>query len=132
MKLAVLSGGTGWHVQDLLRAAGELGHRAEPLDLIRIANLTFEAPDEARFPSLRLARAALESGKGEAVVLNAANELAVAAFLDRRIGFGDIARIVEQAVDTTDAPVPRSIDDVIALDQAVRTRVAQAIPQVIA
>ena len=106
--------------------------RAEPLDLIKIASLTFEAPDQTRFPSLRLARAALESGKGEAIVLNAANEIAVAAFLDRRIAFGDIARIVEQALESTDAPAPQSVDDVIALDQTVRTKVADAIPRVAA
>ena len=106
--------------------------RAEPLDLIKIANLTFEAPDETRFPSLRLARAALESGQGEAIVLNAANELAVAAFLDRRIAFGDIARMVEQAVDDSDAPAPQSIAEVIAIDQAVRASVAQAMPRAIA
>ena len=104
--------------------------RAEPLDLIKIASLTFEAPDETRFPSLRLARAALESGKGEAIVLNAANELAVAAFLDRRIAFGDIARIVEQAVDRTDAPAPQSIADVIDIDRSVRAKVAEIMPRV--
>ncbi|MEO7815246.1 MAG: 1-deoxy-D-xylulose-5-phosphate reductoisomerase [Sphingomicrobium sp.] len=106
--------------------------RAEPLDLIKIASLTFEAPDEGRFPSLRLARAALESGRGEAIVLNAANELAVAAFLDGRIAFGDIARIVEQMIDQSDAPGPQSIADVIALDQAVRARVAETMPMVAA
>ncbi len=105
---------------------------AEPLNLIKIASLTFEAPDETRFPSLRLARAALESGKGEAIVLNAANELAVAAFLDRRITFGDIARIVEQAVDRTDAPAPQSIADVIDIDRSVRAKVAEIMPRVAA
>ena len=104
--------------------------RAEPLDLIKIASLTFEAPDETRFPSLRLARAALESGKGEAIVLNAANELAVAAFLDRRIAFGDIARIVEQAIDETEAAAPQSIAEVIAIDQSVRAYVGQAMSRV--
>ena len=104
--------------------------RAEPLDLIKIANLSFEAPDEVRFPSLRLARAALESGQGEAIVLNAANELAVAAFLDRKIAFGDIARIVEQAVDQCDSPAPQSIGDVIAIDQAVRRNVGLDMPMV--
>ena len=104
--------------------------RAEPLDLIKIASLTFEAPDETRFPSLRLARAALESGKGEAIVLSAANELAVAAFLDRRIAFGDIARIVEQAVDRTDASSPQSIGDVIDIDRSVRAKVAEIMPRV--
>ena len=104
--------------------------RAEPLDLIKVASLTFEAPDETRFPSLRLARAALESGKGEAIVLNAANELAVAAFLDRRIAFGDIARIVEQAIDETEAAAPQSIAEVIAIDQSVRAYVGQAMSRV--
>ena len=107
-----------------------IGTRAEPLDLIKIASLTFEAPDETRFPSLRLARAALESGKGEAIVLNAANELAVAAFLDRRIAFGDIARIVEQAIDETNAAAPQSIAEVIAIDQSVRANVGQAMSRV--
>ena len=101
--------------------------RAEPLDLIRIASLTFEAPDPERFPSLRLARAALESGKGEAIVLNAANELAVAAFLDRRIRFGDIAATVERAIDLSDAPAPCSIADVIEIDQSVRRSVGAGI-----
>ena len=104
--------------------------RAEPLDLIKVASLTFEAPDETRFPSLRLARAALEIGKGEAIVLNAANELAVAAFLDRRIAFGDIARIVEQAIDDTNAAAPQSIAEVIAIDQSVRATVGQAMSRV--
>ena len=97
--------------------------RAEPLDLIKIASLTFEAPDPERFPSLRLARAALTSGKGEAIVLNAANELAVAAFLDRRIPFGAIADTVERAIDQSDAPAPASIAEVIEIDHAVRRTV---------
>jgi 1-deoxy-D-xylulose-5-phosphate reductoisomerase len=101
--------------------------RAEPLDLIKIASLTFEAPDSERFPSLRLARGALESGKGEAIVLNAANELAVAAFLNRRIAFGEIATTVERAVEQTDAPAPASIADVIELDQAVRRSVGASL-----
>ncbi len=101
--------------------------RAEPLDLIKIASLTFEAPDSERFPSLRLARAALESGKGEAIVLNAANELAVAAFLNRRIAFGEIATTVERAVEQTDAPAPASIADVIEIDQAVRRTVGASL-----
>ena len=101
--------------------------RAEPLDLISIASLTFQAPDAERFPSLRLARAALESGQGEAIVLNAANELAVAAFLDRRIPFGAIAATVERAMEQTDAPAPSSIADVIAIDLAVRRNVAEVL-----
>jgi 1-deoxy-D-xylulose-5-phosphate reductoisomerase len=101
--------------------------KAEPLDLIRIASLTFEAPDQSRFPSLRLARAALESGTGAAIVLNAANELAVAAFLDRRITFGEIADTVERAIDESDVPAPSSIADVVAIDLAVRRTVGQSL-----
>ncbi|MCY7271645.1 MAG: 1-deoxy-D-xylulose-5-phosphate reductoisomerase [Sphingomonas bacterium] len=106
--------------------------RAETLDLIKIATLSFEPPDEQRFPSLRLARAALESGKGEAIVLNAANELAVAAFLDRRIAFGDIARIVERAIEETDAPAPSSIAEVIDIDQSVRHKVGESLSSLVA
>jgi 1-deoxy-D-xylulose-5-phosphate reductoisomerase len=93
---------------------------AAKLDLARIATLTFEAPDPTRFPALRLARAALEAGGAAPTVLNAANEIAVAAFLDRRIGFGDIAAIVEQALERTDAPAPRSVAEVIDIDERAR------------
>ena len=106
--------------------------RAETLDLVKIATLSFEPPDEQRFPSLRLARAALESGKGEAIVLNAANELAVAAFLDRRIAFGDIARIVERAIEQTAAPAPESIDEVIDIDRSVRHKVGHSLSLMVA
>ena len=106
--------------------------RAETLDLVKIATLSFEPPDEQRFPSLRLARAALESGKGEAIVLNAANELAVAAFLDRRIAFGDIAKIVERAIEQTAAPAPGSIDEVIDIDRSVRQKVGQSLSLMVA
>ena len=106
--------------------------RAETLDLVRIGTLSFEPPDDVRFPSLRLARAALKSGKGEAVVLNAANELAVAAFLDRRIAFGKIAQIVERAIEQTDAPAPRSIEEVIDIDRAVRHNVGHSLSLMVA
>ncbi|WP_042694917.1 1-deoxy-D-xylulose-5-phosphate reductoisomerase, partial [Azospirillum sp. B506] len=71
---------------------------AERLDLVKAATLTFEAPDPVRFPALRLARAALQSGGGAPTILSAANEVAVQAFLDRRIGFLDIERIVEETL----------------------------------
>lgn len=73
---------------------------AERLDLVKAATLTFEAPDPERFPALRLARAALQSGGGAPTILSAANEVAVQAFLDRRIGFLDIERIVEEVLGT--------------------------------
>lgn len=96
----------------------------ERLDLAKIARLTFEAPDETRFPALPLARAALERGGGATAVLNAANEVAVEAFLARRIGILEIAATVAECLSHADsrgllAP-PASLDDVLALDAAAR------------
>ena len=105
---------------------------AQTLDLARIATLSFEPPDQQRFPSLRLARAALEEGEGGAIVLNAANELAVAAFLDRRITFGEIARIVERAIEGTAAPRPASIAEVIDIDRSVRHKIGQSLAAMVA
>jgi 1-deoxy-D-xylulose-5-phosphate reductoisomerase len=70
----------------------------ERLDLARIGQLTFEAPDLARFPALAIAKAALVAGGSAPAVMNAADEVAVAAFLERRIGFLDIARVVEETL----------------------------------
>ncbi|MDQ3145078.1 MAG: 1-deoxy-D-xylulose-5-phosphate reductoisomerase, partial [Pseudomonadota bacterium] len=97
---------------------------AEKLDLGRIARLDFEVPDADRFPALRLARAALEAGGAQAIVLNAANEVAVAAFLAEHIGFLEIARLVEEAVTRSDASAPRSIAEVIDIDAATREKVS--------
>jgi len=94
--------------------------QAERLDLTRIGSLTFKAPDIERFPALRLARQALEEGGAAPIVLNAANEEAVAAFLDRRIAFLDICQTVEDALLRTGAAQPRSIADVIDIDRAAR------------
>ena len=93
---------------------------APRLDLAEIGQLTFEAPDPERFPALRLARHALQSGGSAPTVLNAANEVAVQAFLSRRIGFLDIARVVEQTLEAVDPVPPSSIDDVLAQDQRAR------------
>lgn len=90
------------------------------LDLIKLGALTFEAPDEGRFPCLRLARESLACGKTAPAILNAANEIAVAAFLDRRIGFTGIANIVEKSLDMAAARgciIPATtLDDVLAAD----------------
>jgi 1-deoxy-D-xylulose-5-phosphate reductoisomerase len=97
------------------------------LDLGAIAQLTFEAPDIERFPALRLARAALRMGQGAPTALNAANEVAVAAFLGgRRLGFLDIAATVEATLERVSLATPRSIQDVLALDAEAR-RVASAV-----
>lgn len=90
------------------------------LDLAKVAKLTFEAPDPARFPALRVARAALAAAAGAPCVLNAANEIAVAAFLDRRIGFLDIVRIVESTVEALAGRGIGSLDDIYALDSEAR------------
>jgi len=92
----------------------------EALDLARIGRLEFEAPDLERFPALRLAMAALVAGGARPGVLNAANEIAVAAFLEGRIGFLDIALIVEQVLSRYDPPAPSSIEDALAVDAEAR------------
>ncbi len=94
------------------------------LDLARLARLTFEAPDPARFPALRLARAAMEAGGGAPCVLNAANEVAVAAFLDRRVGFLEVVEIVERTLDLLPDRSIDSLDDVYALDREARAAAA--------
>jgi len=90
------------------------------LDLAKLAQLTFEAPDYGRFPALRIARAALDAGGGAPTVLNAANEVAVAAFLDERIGFLDIAATVERTLERLPNRSIATLDDVYALDREAR------------
>ena len=101
---------------------------AERLDLARIGSLDFEPPDLARFPALRLAREVLAAGGAAPIVLNAANEIAVAAFLERRIGFTDIAATVARALETIDAGAPRSIAEVIDIDSQVREKTREIMP----
>ena len=101
---------------------------AERLDLARIARLEFEEPDLQRFPALRLARDVLAAGGAGPIILNAANEVAVAAFLQRQIGFADIAGAVERALETIDAQQPRSIADVIDIDREVREKAGEFMP----
>ncbi|MFK3816064.1 1-deoxy-D-xylulose-5-phosphate reductoisomerase [Pseudomonas sp. NPDC089407] len=93
-----------------------------PLNLFAIARLDFQAPDEQRFPCLRLARQAAEAGNSAPAVLNAANEVAVEAFLERRIRFPEIAGMIEQVLDQESVvPLP-SLDAVFATDQRARER----------
>jgi 1-deoxy-D-xylulose-5-phosphate reductoisomerase len=99
---------------------------ARRLDLTTVGRLTFERPDFDRFPALRVAIAALRTGGGLPTVLNAANEIAVEAFLKRLISFYEIAQMVEQACNTALADgvahEPESVADALAMDQAVRER----------
>ena len=99
---------------------------AQRLDLAAIARLDFEPPDVTRFPALRLAREALEAGGAAPIVLNAANEVAVAKFLAGAIRFTDIAAIVEEALDGADFVNPRSIADVLEIDRTTRSRTDSA------
>jgi 1-deoxy-D-xylulose-5-phosphate reductoisomerase len=90
------------------------------LDLAAIGKLTFEAPDEERFPALRVAREALLRGGGAPTVLNAANETAVHAFLEGRIGFLDIVEAVEATLAAVPADNLESLEDVYNYDRAAR------------
>ena len=93
----------------------------ERLDFAKLSRLDFHAPDEARFPALRLARAALHAGGGAGCVLNAAKEAALVAFMAGRIGFLDMAGVVETALERLhDADDVASVDDVFALDARAR------------
>ncbi|HEX8443628.1 MAG TPA: 1-deoxy-D-xylulose-5-phosphate reductoisomerase [Allosphingosinicella sp.] len=92
----------------------------ERLDLVRTGRLDFEAPDLERFPALGLAKAILAEGGAKPAILNAANEIAVAAFLDSRIGFLDIATIASEALSVYDPPAPRSVDEVFEVDARAR------------
>ncbi|GAB2178926.1 1-deoxy-D-xylulose-5-phosphate reductoisomerase [Dongia sp. agr-C8] len=95
------------------------------LDFAKVAQLTFEAPDPVRFPALRIAREALQAGGTAPAILNAANEVAVAAFLAGRIGFMDIAALSESVLEALPQSDLGSIDDVIAADAEAR-RLAEA------
>jgi 1-deoxy-D-xylulose-5-phosphate reductoisomerase len=92
----------------------------ERLDLVKLGSLTFEPPDLARFPALRLAREAMERGGTAPAVLNAANEVAVEGFLERRIGFLEIARTVATCLDRAEQigaiGTPQRLNDVLAAD----------------
>lgn len=91
-----------------------------PLDLAAIGELSFFAPDEQRFPATRLAREAIEAGAGAPATLNAANEVAVAAFLAGQIGFMDITAVVENTLNRYSAPAPQCLDDVLNVDREAR------------
>ncbi len=95
------------------------------LNLAEIGQLTFEAPDETRFPALRLARESLQIGDGAPTVLSAANEIAVNGFLAREIGFLDIVRIVERTLEQIPLVPLGNLDDVTSLDGAARVLAAR-------
>ena len=102
------------------------------LDLAEIGALTFETPDPERFPALRLAKDVLAAGGSAGTVLNAANEVAVAAFLEKRVGFLAIAGLVEATLaacaDLTGI-VPQTVDDVLEIDEEARIRARGWLPR---
>ncbi|MCB2089680.1 MAG: 1-deoxy-D-xylulose-5-phosphate reductoisomerase [Sphingomonadaceae bacterium] len=97
----------------------------ERLDLPKLGQLTFFEPDEARFPATRLAREAAHAGGAAPAVLNAANEVAVAAFLAGKIGFTRIALTVEESLSRSLPPAPATLEEVLAVDSEARVKAAQ-------
>ena len=102
----------------------------ERLDFTRLARLDFEAPDEARFPALRLARVAMQRGGLQAAVMSAAQEQALDAFIDDRIGFLDMAEIVESVMDAMGGiGEAADMEDVFAADEEARHRAAKIVAE---
>ena len=107
---------------------------APRLDLAQVASLTFEPPDAERFPALALARAAMETGGTAPTILNAANEVAVAAFLDGGLPFGGIAALVEATLDRAAEPGRNleSVEDALAVDHDSRLTARHLLPEIAA
>ncbi len=99
----------------------------QPLDLAAIGSLTFEEPDIRRFPALKLARDAAAAGGSVPAILNAANEVAVAAFLDGRIGFLDIANVVSRTIEGYSPNAFHSLDMLFSIDAAARSHASAKI-----
>jgi 1-deoxy-D-xylulose-5-phosphate reductoisomerase len=109
---------------------------AQRLDLARIATLTFEEPDLRRFPALAVARRALAAGGAAPTVLNAANEIAVREFVERRLGFGGIPALVEATLDAAErrggTAEPQSVEDALAIDHNARRLATDLLPEIAA
>jgi 1-deoxy-D-xylulose-5-phosphate reductoisomerase len=109
---------------------------AARLDLARVATLHFEAPDLDRFPALRVARQALEKGGAAPTVMNAANEVAVAEFLERRLGFGGIAALVEATLEAAESRGLTndlgSVEDALCVDTDTRAVARALMPEIAA
>lgn len=104
----------------------------ERLDLARIGRLDFEEPADWRFPALRIAREVLEAGGARPAILNAANEVAVAAFLAKRIRFLEIAAIVRDILDRYDPAAPATLDAVLAVDAEARRLAGERVKDLVA
>ncbi|MCC6909679.1 MAG: 1-deoxy-D-xylulose-5-phosphate reductoisomerase [Phycisphaerales bacterium] len=102
---------------------------ATRIDWAALRRLDFEAPDEDRFPALRLARHVVETGGTSGAIFNAANEEAVAAFLDGRIAFGRISQLAEEALDAIEHGAAQSLDEVMDADHRARQFVRSTLAQ---
>jgi len=109
---------------------------APRLDLAQIANLSFEMPDLTRFPALALARKALEAGGAAPTILNAANEVAVAAFVSKQLGFTAIAALVEATLNAAGhrgvINEPQNVDEALAVDHMARSLAHDLLPEIAA
>ncbi|MEW6449959.1 MAG: 1-deoxy-D-xylulose-5-phosphate reductoisomerase [Pseudomonadota bacterium] len=109
---------------------------AERLNLARIGNLTFEAPDTDRFPALAIARRVLEAGGATPTVFNAANEIAVASFVERKLSFAGIAALVQATIDAAErrnaTNEPETIEDALAVDHIARSLAQDLLPEIAA
>ncbi len=99
----------------------------KPLDFCKLSALTFSAPDYQRYPCLKLAMEAFEQGQAATTALNAANEIAVAAFLEQRIRFTDIAALNLSVLEAMDLREPQSVDDVLTVDAKARLTAQKAV-----
>jgi 1-deoxy-D-xylulose-5-phosphate reductoisomerase len=113
-----------------------MGTPAARLDLSRVATLSFEEPDQVRFPALALARKALAAAGAAPTILNAANEIAVREFVGRRLAFGGIPALVEATLDAAarqgSMAEPQSIEDALAIDQGARRLAVELLPEIAA
>jgi 1-deoxy-D-xylulose-5-phosphate reductoisomerase len=109
---------------------------AARLDLAKVSTLTFENPDLGRFPALAVARRALETGGGAPTVLNAANEVAVAEFLGRKLGFPGITALVEATIEVADrrglTREPESVEEALSVDHDSRLLASELLPEIAA
>ena len=99
------------------------------LELEKIKELTFEPPDPVKFPALRASREALEAGGYAPTILNAANEVAVENFLNKKIEFGEIIKLIDKALEKIEPGLPSSIEDVLSADRSAREFVKNSISQ---
>ena len=97
--------------------------------MLDLKRLDFAPPDPDKFPCLRLAYEAAAAGGSKTIALNAADEVAVAAFLKREIGFTDISKVVERTMNETPDRHPESIEEVLAIDAQARSLAQEQLPR---